>query len=173
WKNLWEQKLDYYEYQISELGLKYKKLRNSFSYYSGLCECAINLLNYVNYDNVRMNIAHYRIGKRIDEFMNPLNITIDNITRDIAEYLKSNMITEFDFNLTNDEYILLMARILYPSYYFDVYDKIIKEDIEEKEIDNIIKKNNSFELFLIKTYKYLITKSNMPRIEWLHNSNYF
>ena len=173
WKNLWEQKLDYYEYQISELGLNYRKLKDSFSYYSGLCECAINLLNYVDYNNVHMNIAHYRIPNTIDEFMNPLNITIDNITRDIAEYLKSNMTIEFDFNLTNDEYILLMARLLYPSYYFDMYDRIMKDDIDENEISNIIKKNNSFELFLVKTYKHLITKSNIPRIDWLHNSNYF
>lgn len=173
WKALWEQKLDYYEYQMSELGLKYKKLRDSFSYYSGLCECAINLLNYVNYDNVHMNIAHYRINKTIEEFMNPLNITIDNITRDIAEYLKNNWEYNVDFNLTRDEYMLLMARLLYPSYYFDMYDRVIKGEAEEKEIDSIIKKNNSFELFLIKTYKYLITKSDIPRIDWLHNSNNF
>ena len=175
WKLLWEQKLDYYEYQISELGAKYKKLKDSFSYYSGLCECAINLLNYVNYSNVRMNIAHIRINAdmSVDEFLNPVNITIDNITRDIAEYLKSNTSDIIEFELTNDEYILLMARLIYPSYYFDTYDRIIKGDKDESEVETIIKKNNSFELFLVKTYKYLSMKSNIPKIDWLHDSNYF
>ena len=186
WKTLWEEKLDYYEYQISELGLKYNLLRESFSYYSGLCECAISLLNYINYDNIRINIAHKRIKYKetISEFTNPLNITIDNITRDIASYIKINYIKgniNIDYilnyidgiKLTNDEYILFMARLLYPSYYFDMYDDIMQGKIDEEEIKEIIKKSNSFELLLRKLYIFIHERSNMPTIEWLHNSNNF
>lgn len=159
WKELWEEKLDYYEFQMSELGLKYKKLRESFSYYSGLCECAIALLNYSN--AVNMYMTHNR------------GIVVDSITRDIGEYIKyeffyrDNEISIDNIYLTNDEYILLMARLLYPSYYFDIYDNIIQEKINESEIDKVIKKNSSYELFLKKTYLYIKQRSNIPMINWL------
>lgn len=186
WKVLWEKKLDYYEYQISELGLKYNKLRESFRYYSGLCECAISLLNYVDYNNIRMGISHKRVNndETINEFTNPLNIIIDNITRDLASYIQSsvmhgktdvNEVTDFikNINLTSDEYILFMSRLIYPSYYFDIYDSIIQEKLDENAVDEVIKKNSSYELFLRKIYLFIKNKSNIPYIEWLHNSNYF
>lgn len=164
WKAKWEEKMDYYEYQMSELGLKYKKLRESFSYYSGLCECAIGLLNYID-NNVYMYTTHMR-GK-----------VIDNITRDIAEYIKheffyndSNVPIE-NLSLDNDEYILLMARLLYPSYYFDVYDSIIQGKANEIEVEKIIKKSNSFESLLKKNYNFIKQKSSIPDITWLY-SNY-
>lgn len=164
WKELWEEKLDYYEYQISELGLRYRKLKESFSYYSGLCECAINLLNYAG-GNVEMYITHKR-GR-----------IIDSIVRDIAEHIKH----EFFYNdielsidnlyLNNDEYILLMSRLLYPSYYFDIYDSIIQGNNAENEIEKIIKKSSSFELLLKKLYKAIRQKSNIPDIHWLYSDN--
>jgi len=55
--------------------------------------------------------------------------------RDIAEFFKQqffyienpiiNVKNYLDYmNITNDEAILFMARLLYPSYYFDIYDAI-------------------------------------------------
>lgn len=186
WKVLWQDKMDYYEKQISEFGTKYKKIRESFNYYCGLCETAISLLNYVDYKNVRMNITHNRIfyKEKIEEFTNPLNIVIDNITRDIAEYIKFSAIYgEIDehsiikymdeIRLSNSEYILLLARLLYPSYYFDLYDSIIQGKNSENDLEKIIKKSNSYELLLKKLYTNLKGKTRIPPIEWLHNSNYF
>ncbi len=186
WKQLWGNKIDYYEYQMSELGLKYKTLKESFSYYSGLCECAIGLLNYVNYKNIRINIAHKRINynETFNNFTNPINITIDNITRDLAEYIKINAIygnLDIDktlkelkrIKLTSDEYILFMARLIYPSYYFDMYDNIIQGLSKEEDVDIIIKKSNSFESLLKKLYILVKQNTNLPTIEWLHNSNNF
>lgn len=164
WKKLWEEKLDYYEYQISELGLKYKTLRESFSYYSGLCECAISLLGYTT-SNVRM-YSTYKRGR-----------VIDSITRDIAEYVKheffynDNVVQIEKLYLTSDEYILFMARLLYPSYYFDIYDGIIQGKIKEDKIYNIIKKNSQFELFLKNVYLYIRQKSNVPQIDWLYSNH--
>ena len=53
WKTLWSEKLDYLEYQINQFGLDYPYLRESFSYFSGITENAIQMLNYVlNYDYI-------------------------------------------------------------------------------------------------------------------------
>lgn len=186
WKDLWQERMDYYEKQMSEFGFKYRKLRESFNYYCGLCEVAISLLNYVDYKNVRMNIAHRRIfyKEKIEEFTNPLNIIIDNITRDISEYIKFNFMygeinerETIDYinsiKLSDSEYILLMARLLYPSYYFDLYDDIIQGKNEGKALEKLIKKSNSYESLLKKLYVNLTKKVKIPPIEWLHNSNYF
>ena len=182
WKKLWENKIDYYEYQMSQLAIKYKKIRNSFDYYVGLSETAISLLNYIDNNNITYYICHRRIryGEKLDEFFNPINIVIDSRVRDIAEYIKVNYFNEninIDFilnfidnlNLNYTESILLLARLLYPSYYFDIYDQIIQDKIRDDKIDIYIKKNTSYEMFLKKIYIFLKSKYKLPEIEWLAN----
>ena len=182
WKKLWKEKIDYYEYQISHLGLKYKTLRESMGYYIGLSENAISLLNFVDNDKIRFYSSHRRINydDNMDMLFNPINIVIDNRTRDISEFLKSNYINGFitlddtfiiieRINFEYDESLLLLARLLYPSYYFDLYDKIIQEQIPENKIDDYIKKNVYYETFVKSMYKYLRYKYNIPEIEWLES----
>ncbi|MBE5820751.1 MAG: hypothetical protein E7310_08120 [Clostridiales bacterium] len=180
WKKLWKDKIDYYEYQMSQLAIKYKVLKNSFDYYIGLSETAINLLNYINADYVNFYISHNRINKneKLDDFFNPINIVVDSRVRDIAEYIKINYFhnlidteeilsfldgLEFDYT----ESILFLSRLLYPSYYFDVYDQIIQEKLNEDKIKFYIKKASSYEDFLKKIYNYIKNKYKIPQIEWL------
>lgn len=180
WKELWEEKIDYYEYQMNQLGFKYRFLKESFSYYVGLSEIAINLLNYVNKKNINFYICHKRINYKesMDEFLNPVNIVVDNRTRDIAEYLKINYINDkmniesvIDYlnyiSLSYDEGLLLLSRLIYPSYYFDIYDKIIQERVSEEKVKFYIKKNANYEAFLKQIYNFLKNKYKIPEIEWL------
>lgn len=182
WKELWEEKIDYYEYQMNQLGIKYKILKESFSYYVGLSEAAINLLNYVNKKNINFYVCHRRIKYKesMDDFLNPLNIVIDNRTRDIAEFFKINYINDAvdirdifnrlnSINLNYNEAILLLARLIYPSYYFDIYDKIIQEKISEDKVNFYIRKNVHYETFLKKIYMYLKNKYKIMEIEWLED----
>ncbi len=182
WDKLWKEKIDYYEYQMSQLGFKYKNLKRSFNYYIGLSEASINLLNYIDKDNINFYICHKRIlnKENMDTFLNPLNIIIDNRTRDIAEYFKINYINEnislkkiieyLDaLRLDYNECILLLARLMYPSYYFDVYDKIIQERVNEEKIEFYLKKNVYYETFLKNIYKYFRKNNKIFEIEWLEN----
>jgi len=182
WKELWKDKIDYYEYQMSQLGYKYKYLKESLSYYIGLSECAIAILNYAKLDKLKYSISHNRIQYKetIDNLFDPTNIIIDNRVRDIAEYLKINYINEnikindvfsyldnlnFDYN----ESLLFLSRLMYPSYYFDIYDKIIQEKLSEEKINYIIKKNTQYEVFLKKVYSYVRNRYRIPEIEWLES----
>ena len=61
WKNLWETKMNYFEYQLNQFGYKHPILRESFGYYSGYVELAIQLLNNLKVDNTYL--AHRRIKK--------------------------------------------------------------------------------------------------------------
>ena len=64
-------------------------------------------------------------------------------------------------------YRLLFGRLLFPSFYFDIYDKIISEEIPEQEIVIVINRINYYEDFLRDIYYYIKTRANIPEIEWL------
>jgi len=177
WKVLWERKIDYYELQIKENKLKYPLLNQSSSYYLGLSEIAINLLNYVDYKNIKYCISHKRLNN-LKNIYNPINIIIDNRTRDIAEYIKmkffddsinmGEIINFIDSMVLNkDEIILLLSRLIYPSYYFDIYDEIYKNQEEIKELNKIIKKNLEYEAFLKKLYSRIKKMYKIFKIEFL------
>ena len=179
-EELWKNKNDYIEYQINLLGNKYKLLKKSIYYYLGLGENAIELLNITKPKNIKMYYTHKRIDKSNVAFdlYNPLNINIDTRVRDIAEYLKQNFFKgdniekDLDYflrksNLTTSEHILFFARMLYPTYYYDLFEKIITNEKEEKEILNIINKVEDYEKIIKKLYKYYKTFINIPTVEWL------
>lgn len=181
WKNLWKKKIDYYEYQMSQISFKYPILKNSFNYYVGLTETAISLLNYVNSREINYYICHKRITykEELCDFFNPIQIVIDNRTRDIAEYIKVNYIYDninieevyeiIEYlNFNTAECILFLSRLIYPSYFFDLYDQIIQENINEEKLIYYIKKNTYYEVFLKKIYIYLKNKYVIPDIEWLN-----
>lgn len=182
WKKLWKDKIDYYEYQMSQLSHKYKLLKNSFDYYVGLSENAICLLNFVNEKDIRFYMCHKRINhnQKLDDLFNPVNFIVDNLSRDIAEYIKINYFTSdidlsniYDYidklNFNQSEYILFLARLIYPSYYFDVYDQIVQENVAEDKIELYTKKNASYEAFLKKIYNHLKLNFKIPEIEWFES----
>ena len=79
WSNLWTQKMDYFEYQIRELGINKTVIKDSFSYYLGLAENAISYVNNTNLkynalNNAKITLAHRRIfypNYKLN-FLNPL-----------------------------------------------------------------------------------------------------
>ena len=65
WGALWSEKMDYFEYQVRELGLDKKVIQESFSYYLGLAENAISYVNNTtlkyNSFNSKVTLSHRRI----------------------------------------------------------------------------------------------------------------
>ena len=180
WGNLWSQKNDYLEYQISMLGQNHPLIRESFSYYIGLGETAIQLVNSIEKINEPLVCAHKRINQndRQYDLYNPLNITTDFKVRDMAEYLKSrffggeniNNELAYYFNnarLTTNEYLLFLSRMIYPTYYFDIYEEIITNRKKDEEIKKIISKTDEYEKLLKTIYNYYKTFLTIPIIEWL------
>ena len=182
WIKMWEDKIDYYENQINEISRKYKKMSETIDYYIGLGENAISYLIYNNVKQKYFCISHKRIdiNKGSFDFYNPSNFIIDNRVRDFAEYIKNSFyLDKMNFetfvyyleymNLSRDEYILLISRLLFPTYYFDVYDNIINYNLNENLINNIINKTNDYLSFIKKLFMYLIYNKgiNIPYIEWI------
>ena len=66
WGDLWSSKIDYFEYQIKEIGKDKKIVLDSFSYYIGLAENAICYVNKINKvigksENDNITLSHRRI----------------------------------------------------------------------------------------------------------------
>lgn len=180
WGELWAQKNDYLEYQISMLGKKHPLIRESFSYYVGLGETAIQLVNSLEKVSVPLVYSHRRLGINDTwyDLYNPLNLTIDYQVRDIAEYLKSQFFNgkniEKDLTyylnsakLSTYEYMLFLARLIYPTYYFDLYEEVITDRANDEEIKKIISKVDDYETIIKKVYQYYKSFLPVPRIEWL------
>lgn len=188
WENLWMQKVDYFEYQIRELGLDKQVIKNSFSYYIGLAE---NAISYVH--NVKLKypsqgtivLSHRRIfypNYKLN-YLNPLSFIFDLEVRDIAEYLKAMFFSEDDESeileelksflkikrLTIYEYNMLYARLLYPSYYFDIYEEVMNKERSEEDLLKIISKNENFEEFLKKAYLEITKYAILEKVEWIIN----
>jgi len=170
WYNLWINKIDYFEYQINELENKYPLIKERFNYFAGLTETAISLIINLEPKPI-LCISHNRIKKNTTLFdlYNPFNFIIDSNMRDIAEYFKDNSSNIENYiknsKLTQDELRLLFIRILYPSYYFDIYEEIIENNINEEEIKKI--NINEYEKLIKKTYILLKDICLLPDIDWL------
>ena len=182
WYQLWTQKVDYLEYQISEFGKKYPLIRESFSYYIGLAENAITLVKTITPPTPILAHRRLYMNSTLFDLYNPLNLIMDSKVRDVAEYLKDcffhnrnpiDMIqTYLQYQrLPCTEYQLLFIRFLFPSYYFDCYEKIIEQGHNEKELLPIILKNETYETLLKYLYQQVLYHCYLPEILWLTKSS--
>ena len=65
--------------------------------------------------------------------------------------------------------MLFYGRMLYPSYFFDMYDEIINNNLSESKVNMIINKSTEYERLLIKINTFLsnIYGKTIPRVDWL------
>ena len=184
WQKLWKIKMDYFEYEMTQLNKKYPLINESINYYIGIVEICISMLENLHINSLNKNITHERITNNMhtDYFYNPLHLIIDNRTRDAGEFLKTEMyntnyniaqVKEYITNnsLTEEEIILLLVRLIYPSTYFDLCEKIIDDKIKEKELLNLINSSQSIEMNLKKIYRAIKDITKIPEIEWLEKTN--
>lgn len=188
WADLWSSKVDYFEYQVAQLGKDKPIILSSFSYYVGLAE---NAISYVNNTLKNHQISIYeRITlqrKRIFfpniqlNYFNPLNYVIDIEVRDVASYFKSLFFHSYDElwievkayfhkkKLSVYGYQLLYARLLFPSYYFDIYEKVMDGKEKEEELLKIINLSSSYEKFLKDIYLEISKYVWIEPVDWIVN----
>ncbi len=180
WGLLWSNKIDYLEELINENGKKHPLMVESFNYYVGMAENAISYYNNINIENINTYLSHkkIRIYDKIDVIYNPLNIIFDYKVRDIAEYIKNsffnnnNIYIELNSYLKNNylskvDVLLLISRILYPSFYFDLYEDILIDNKNEKIILDYVSKTNQYEEYLSNIISYFRNIYDIPEIDWL------
>lgn len=182
WAKLWEDKVDYFEYQMGHIIKKYRLLYNTIDYYIGMSENAIFYLKNIvsSYEGkVNIGISHKRIGvgSTLFDLYNPLNLIIDYKIRDISLYIKDAFFHDKDLNnilkcIYSNFYFdklnlsLMFSRLLFPSYFYDSFEQIVYNGENENIIYDLIKKSSSYEEFL----DYFIKSCNLQSIDWLNNT---
>ena len=184
WAMMWERKIDYLEKLINENGKKYPIITDSFNYFVGMAENAISYYNNtVISDNYMYVVSHKRIrtNDTIDAIYNPLNIIFDYRVRDIAEYIKraffdddKNIFNEIDnyfrnYPLTETDARILVSRLMYPSFYFEMYEDILIDNEDEKIIIKTVDRLNEYEKYLGNVIGYLNKLYGVEEIKWLNN----
>lgn len=181
WEELWSNKVDYFEYHTMHIAKKNNILYKTLDYYVGLAENAISYVKEIKSDyKPEITVSHKRVSidYTLFDLYNPLNFIIDYSVRDICEYIKMLFFSGKDvwssvdnifinYRFSSYSLKLLFARLLYPSYYFDMYDDIIINNLDEKNILKIVNRSNDYEMFLNNMYKYLRLYTDSPKIEWI------
>ena len=79
---------------------------------------------------------------------------------EIINYLYKN-------NLSLNEVKLLISRVLFPSFYFDLYEDIFNYNKDEKILNNIISRIDEYEEYLNSIIIYFKRFYPIDEIEWL------
>jgi len=177
WDHLWSTKIDYVEYQIEHLIHKYPILYDTVNYYIGLAENAIMYFKMLDLRYEKLYINHRRVGIP-KSFFDPTELVIDYKVRDLSEFIKYNFFEEGksvdsiinylrQIKLEKMDYLLLFIRLLFPSYYFDIYDQIINDKVLEKEIFKVTRVSKEYEKLLKEVYIMIKEHVNALSINWL------
>lgn len=154
WRKIWQEKSDYIESYYEHIRIQNPLVNESFDYYLGLLEFAIFYLGEDSY----YGEIYIQQKKYDNDINNPLNVVVDFKERNFAEYLKylfiSNEYKNIDMhnlirkNKDNYNFDLVIARVIYPNYYFDLLDDIIDNDVDENILIDVIKRSDSFENYI-------------------------
>lgn len=177
WDYLWSSKVDYVEYQIEHLIHKYPILYDTVNYYIGMAENAIIYFKMLDLRREKLYINHRRLGLE-KSFFDPCELVIDYKVRDLCEFIKYNFFSKHQsienimfylqkIELSKTEYLLLFVRMLFPSFYFDYYDKIVSGQYEETKILEITKYSKEYERLLKRIYFMIKNYVNALEIPWL------
>lgn len=181
WETLWANKIDYFEMQVGENAKKYPLIRESFDYFIGMGENAISYLV-----NTKREVGGTSSDKKVishnsldSSLYDPSNIILDHKARDVSEYIKMSFFNNNENIFRElDEYFhynyfsvygirVLFARLLYPSFYFDLYDGILSGRNSEKDLNVIINRVSEYEVYLYNMYLYLRRFYDIPMVDWL------
>lgn len=174
WSNLWINKINYISNYYKNIKGKYAIIDDSIDYYICMSEVAIYYLK--KYDNYYDNafVQHKLIFKSI--FFDRLFLKEDLKERDFAEYIKYLFLSQdYDVNyiyslikngIANFNYDLVIARLLFPSYYFYYLEKIIVDGEDYEKLENLVKSSDKYEKYLIdivnKINQYSTKKIILP-----------
>ena len=163
-------------------------IKSIFNYFIGLGENAINYIKKTFEDerateSDNLTLCHNRITTNytLYDLYNPLNIIVDHMSRDVAEYLKSLFYTR-KYNIHKIEYIikkanlsnfgsrLLLGRIIFPTFFFDLLDDCEINNFSSDEIIDVYNRTSEYEKFIFMVYSTITNnkKNAIPNVYWLN-----
>lgn len=181
WRNIWIDRSNYIEEKYQKIINKYNIIDESIDYFYGLLEAAIYLLrDYQKYYDY-LYLQHIFIN--YFDYYNPCNIKLDVKERDFSNYLKylffSNKYKDIYIdkiiikNLNNYNFNLILARLIYPDYYFNLLDELIDNNYIFNnnifdEIKNIILLVDDYELYISNIYRVLLENKVIKKVDFIN-----
>lgn len=169
WTKLWKQKIDQVDFFVNNGNINFDILTLSIiNYYLMLSELAIIFYNYINTDDfIPLSLCHNRIMKNTDlySYFSITNLLLDHKTRDMGEYIKNYVYSNRTINiddfitinqLSSNEKYMLVSRIIFPSYFFDIFDDFV---LNNRNFNNFYKNfiyMDSYNDNLKKIIKFII-----------------
>ena len=173
WKEIWENRVVQLEKHKSELSLN-KDIFYILNYYIGLIEICIynyNLLIRKYGQKNGLSIQHNRIEFPMYSFSyyNPVNYLFDFEFRDFAEYLKMRFFySDFstdeaisvidNYNFDNFSINMFFVRLIYPTYFLELYDMQNKNNVYSDLFYDLLKKSSQYENFILKLITAMSSK---------------
>ena len=105
-------------------------------------------------------IKEWNILKYIGEFLKVEFFNGEDSLLDLITFLKIRRLSSYSYHM-------LYARLLYPSYYFDVYEDVMNNNGDEERLVTIISKVQDYEFFLKKAYEEINKYTHLEKIDWL------
>ena len=184
WIQLWEQKIDYFEELVFSKQDAFKKIFPLFYYFVGIAENALLYMKEAikeesQEETDRLVLSHRRltIDWNLHDYYDITNVIIDHPCRDVSEYIKSMFLNrEWDIEVLR-EYLnkvnfskfgirVLLARTMFPSFFFDYIEKMLTEN-SEIDLLYLETRANEFQLFLKELNVFLSETYQIPGIAWL------
>ena len=157
---------------------KNKVIDNSIDYYFGLLESSICYLNEFNYENVNLYVQHAKMS--YFDYFNPFNIRIDVKERDFSNFLKyiffddkyneSYIRSIIEKNINNYDFNLVVARLIYPDYYFDLFDDYLINS-DDKTLDlikKIVNRVDEYEKYIYMICNYVKLNIQIKNVDYLN-----
>ena len=103
---------------------------------------------------------------------------IDLNVRDIAEYIKMSFFEDIltdseiltivnNLNFNNIMANMFLVRLIYPSYFFNLYDQYIESREVNKKMFLYMKKSHEYESLITKIYSRLLIKNDIKAYMWI------
>ena len=152
WIYLWTKKNDYYE----SISINNNYIKETINYYIGIAE---NAIEFIKYNDIYTNNL-FICNCNKNDLNNPLNIVLDCKEREVGELIKRDFfynnisIENIRTNLGNYDIKKIIARLLYPNYYFDIVDEFINNKVDENKLKKILSKQTKYEELIKEISKY-------------------
>ena len=178
WRDKWINRSEYIMNTYYSYRNKNKVIDNSIDYYFGLLESSICYLNEFNYENVNLYVQHAKMS--YFDYFNPFNIRIDVKERDFSNFLKyiffddkyneSYVRSIIEKNINNYDFNLVVARLIYPDYYFDLFDEylISSDDKTLDLIKKIVNRVDEYEKYVYMICNYVKLNIQIKNVDYLN-----
>ena len=178
WRDKWINRSEYIMNTYYSYRNKNKVIDNSIDYYFGLLESSICYLNGFNYENVNLYVQHAKMS--YFDYFNPFNIRIDVKERDFSNFLKyiffddkyneSYVRSIIEKNINNYDFNLVVARLIYPDYYFDLFDEylISSDDKTLDLIKKIVNRVDEYEKYVYMICNYVKLNIQIKNVDYLN-----